>query len=63
MVPYNRLEFSFGDRTASVQFETWDDNVAVTAVFNAESEDSIIEEQQVALTILQNFAEYVQAGH
>jgi uncharacterized protein YndB with AHSA1/START domain len=63
VIPQTRLELSYGERTASVQFDRWDDNVAVTVVFNAESEDSITQEQQVALSIMQNFSAYVQAGH
>lgn len=63
VVPYNRLELSSGDRTASVQFETTDMNVTVTVVFNAESEATIADEQQVALLMMQNFAGYVEAGH
>lgn len=62
VVPYNRLELSLGDRTASVQFDTSDDYVAVTVVFNAEPEDAQTDAQQVALSILQNFAAYVLAG-
>lgn len=63
VLPLNRLELSFGGRTASVQFDGGEENAAVTVVFNAESEDSVIQEQQVAQSILQNFAGYVQAGH
>jgi hypothetical protein len=64
VIPYNRLELSSGERTASVQFDILDDNAAVTVtvVFNAVSEDSITDEQQVALLIMQNFAGHVEAG-
>ncbi|MBA5605614.1 SRPBCC domain-containing protein [Duganella sp. FT3S] len=60
LVPHSLLELSLGDRTASVQFERLGENVGVTVVFNAESEDSIADEQQLSLMILQNFARYVQ---
>lgn len=63
LVPYNLLELSLGSRTASVQFETWGENVSVTVVFNAETEDSIGREQDKALSVLQNFARYVQHGN
>ncbi|HJV01538.1 MAG TPA: SRPBCC domain-containing protein [Burkholderiaceae bacterium] len=61
VVPFNAIELSSGERKASVQFDTWGvDNVAVTVVFDAESESSIEQEQQVALSILQSFSRYVQ---
>ncbi|MBA5639677.1 SRPBCC domain-containing protein [Duganella sp. LX20W] len=62
VVPQNRLELSYGGRTASAQFDPWAENVTVTVVFNAESEETIPDEQQLALTIMQNFAGYVQGG-
>lgn len=63
VIPGNRLELSCGNRTASAQFELSErDDVIVTVVFNAESEETIMDEQQVVLAIMQNFAGYVQAG-
>ena len=64
LIPYNLLALSFGDRTASVQFNAWgENNVDVSVVFNAESESSMAQEQEKALTILQNFARYVQPDY
>lgn len=62
VVPQELLEFSFGDRTASVQFTQEGDDVVVMVVFDAESEDTIIQEQQGWQAILNNFAQYVLAG-
>lgn len=62
VVPYELLEFTFGDRKASVQFTQEGDDVAVIVVFDAESESTIVQEQQEWQAILKNFAQYVEAG-
>ncbi|MFL9866292.1 SRPBCC family protein [Paraburkholderia fungorum] len=61
VVPDELLEFSFGDRTASVQFIPGAKGVTVRVVFDAEAENSIEQQQQGWQAILNNFAKFVQA--
>lgn len=62
VVPYELLEFSFGDRTASVEFVTGADGVTVRVTFDAESENPVEQQQQGWQAILNNFAKHVEAG-
>jgi uncharacterized protein YndB with AHSA1/START domain len=61
VVPNELLEFSFGERTASVEFIPGDKGVTVRVVFDAELENSIEQQQQGWQSILNNFAKFVQA--
>jgi uncharacterized protein YndB with AHSA1/START domain len=61
VVPQELLEFSFGDRTASVEFIAGPKRVTVRIVFDAESQNPIEQQQQGWQSILNNFAKYVQA--
>lgn len=61
VVPHELLEFSFGDRAASVEFITGAKGVTVRVVFDAESENPIEQQQQGWQSILNNFAKFVQA--
>ncbi|HWW06278.1 SRPBCC family protein [Collimonas sp.] len=61
VVPHELLEFSFGDRAASVEFITGATGVTVRVVFDAESENPIEQQQQGWQSILDNFAKFVQA--
>lgn len=61
VVPNERLEYSFGPRTAEVQFTPDASGVTVTVVFDAESENSIEMQQGGWQAILNNFAKYVEA--
>lgn len=62
VVPNELLEFSFGDRTASVAFISEANGVTVRVEFDAESENPIEQQQQGWQSILNNFAKFVQAG-
>ncbi|CAN7562428.1 SRPBCC family protein [Trinickia sp. LjRoot230] len=62
VVPNELLEFSFGDRTASVAFIQGTNGVTVRVEFDAESENPIEQQQQGWQAILNNFAKFVQAG-
>ena len=61
VVAHELLEFSFGDRAASVEFITGPNGVTVRVVFDAESENPIEQQQQGWQSILNNFAKFVQA--
>ncbi len=61
VVPQELLEFSFGDRTASVEFITGAKGVTVRVAFDAESENPIEQQKQGWQAILNNFAKFVQA--
>ncbi len=61
VVPHELLEYSFGDRNASVVFMMGAKGVTVRVVFEAESENSTEQQQQGWQSILNNFAKFVQA--
>lgn len=46
VVPNELIEYSFGDRAASVQFVSAENGVAVRVTFEAESENSLEQQQQ-----------------
>lgn len=60
IVPHERIEYDFGDRTAQVSFTPRQDDVTVRVTFDAETEYT--EEQQRAgwQAILDNFARHVE---
>jgi uncharacterized protein YndB with AHSA1/START domain len=60
IVPQERIEYAFGDRTAQVSFTPRPENVTVRVTFDAETEYS--EEQQRAgwQATLDNFARHVE---
>lgn len=60
IVPHQRIEYDFGDRTAQVEFMPQPEDVVVRVSFDAETEYT--EEQQRAgwQAILDNFARYVE---
>lgn len=60
IVPQERIEYAFGDRTAQVSFTPRIEDVTVRVTFDAETEYT--EEQQRAgwQAILDNFARYVE---
>ena len=55
------LEFSFGERTASVEFVIGAKGVTVRETFDAESENSVETQRSGWQAILNNFAKYVEA--
>lgn len=61
VVPNERLEFSFGDRTAVVEFARAGDGVDVRVTFDAETENPVEMQRQGWQAILDNFARYVEA--
>ena len=61
VVPQKQLAYSFGDRAATVEFESGGDGVLVRVTFDAEKENSVEMQQGGWQTILNNFAKYVEA--
>ncbi len=62
VMPGELLEFTFGDRTASVSFVTGANGVTVRVAFDAETENSIEQQQQGWQAILNSFKKHVEAG-
>ena len=62
IVPQELLEFSFGDRAASVEFVAGVNGVTVRVTFDAESEHPIEQQRQGWQAILNNFAKHVEAS-
>jgi uncharacterized protein YndB with AHSA1/START domain len=60
IVPNRLIEYSFGDRTASVEFTEKPEGVNVKVSFEAESTHSIEQQQTGWQAILDNFARYVE---
>ena len=61
IVPNERIEYSFGDRTGVVEFETSANGVSVRVTFDAESENSVEQQRQGWQAILNNFAKHAEA--
>lgn len=62
IVPHALLEFTFGDRSASVEFLAADGGVTVRETFDAETENSIEMQRSGWQSILNNFAKHVEAN-
>lgn len=60
IVPKNLIEYSFGDRSAKVEFDDRSDGVVVTVSFDAESTHSVEQQQAGWQAILNNFTRYVE---
>lgn len=60
IVEHKLIEYSFGDRTAQVEFADSPNGVKVRVTFDSESTHSIEQQQQGWQAILDNFARYVQ---
>ena len=56
------IEYSFGDRTAQVEFADNPNGVNVRVTFDSESTHSIEQQQQGWQAILNNFARHVEAS-
>ena len=56
------IEYSFGDRLATVTFAQEDDGVRVTVEFDTEEENSAEDQRTGWQAILYNFARHVQAN-
>ena len=61
VVPHQSIEFSFGDRTASVEFAPGPGGVTVRVMFDAESQHPIEQQRAGWQAILDNFAKHVEA--
>jgi uncharacterized protein YndB with AHSA1/START domain len=55
------IEYSFGDREATVEFVEGADGVKVRVTFDAETEHSVEQQRQGWQAILNNFAKHVEA--
>ena len=62
VVSHELLEFSFGDRVASVQFVPGASGVTVRVTFDAESENPVEQQRHGWQAILNNFARHVEAS-
>lgn len=61
IVPQQLIEYSFGDRTAVVEFVSGASGVTVRVTFDAESEHPVEAQRQGWQAILTNFAKHVEA--
>jgi len=62
IIPNRLIEYSFGDRAASVEFTERSGLVHVTVSFDAEQSHSIQQQQAGWQSILHNFARHVEGG-
>jgi len=60
VIPGRLIEYSFGDRTASIEFTETSDGVNVSVSFDAETTHSIEQQQGGWQAILDNFARHVE---
>ena len=60
IVPHERIEYEFGDRTAQVEFTQLPQGVQVRVTFDAETTFSPEQQRQGWQAILDNFARHVQ---
>jgi len=60
IIPERLLEYSFGDRTASIEFTEIQDGINVKVIFDAETTHSIEQQQGGWQAILNNFARHVE---
>lgn len=61
IVEHKRIEYSFGDRKAEVEFVPGPNGVVVRVVFDAETTHSVEQQQGGWQAILDSFARYVEA--
>ena len=61
IVPSELIEYSFGDRTAAVEFVAGTNGVTVRVTFDAETENPVDRQRQGWQAILNNFAKHVEA--
>ena len=60
IVALKLIEYTFGDRTAQIEFSEVPEGVRVGVTFDAETENSVELQQQGWLAILKNFARHVE---
>jgi uncharacterized protein YndB with AHSA1/START domain len=61
VVPQKLIEYTFGDRTGSVEFVPGSRGVTVRVTFDAEEQNSVEQQRQGWQAILNNFARHVEA--
>ncbi len=61
LVPQQLIEYSFGERHASIEFADGSDGVVVTVTFEAEATHSEEQQRDGWQAILDNFAKHVHA--
>jgi uncharacterized protein YndB with AHSA1/START domain len=59
IIPHQLIEYSLGERDASVQFASTGSGTTVSVTFDAEGEHSLEQQQAGWQAILQNFANHV----
>lgn len=62
IVEHKLIEYSFGDRTAKVEFAPNPSGVRVRVAFDGEDTHSVEQQRAGWQAILGNFARYVEAG-
>lgn len=62
VVPHQRIDYVFGDRTATVLFEAVAAGVTVTVAFDGETTHSEEQQREGWQAILDNFARHVSRG-
>jgi uncharacterized protein YndB with AHSA1/START domain len=60
VVPHELLEFSFGERNASVAFVPGANGVTVRVTFDAETDNSVEQQREGWQAILDNFTRHVE---
>jgi uncharacterized protein YndB with AHSA1/START domain len=61
IAPHELIEYSFGDRVASIEFVPGANGVTVRVTFHAETENPIEQQRAGWEAILKNFARHVEA--
>jgi uncharacterized protein YndB with AHSA1/START domain len=61
IIEHKLIEYSFGDRTAEVEFTPGPNSVGVRVTFDSESTHSIEQQREGWQAILNNFARHVEA--
>jgi len=62
IVPHERIDTRFGDRTATATFSPSEDGVKVRIEFDADTQHPVEQQVQGWQAILDNFAHYVEAA-
>ena len=59
VIPKEKIAYTFGDRTAQVEFIKEENEIRVRIIFDAEKENSIEKQKEGWQAILDNFKKYV----
>ena len=62
IVPHELIEFSFGDRSATVEFLNTANGINIRETFDAEAENSLEQQRSGWQSILNNFSKHVEAN-